>query len=526
MIDPRSTRMSLALGVLAFMTVALLLGLTGVLSLRYVNRLSSEIASRWLPSEVLIGDLNNFTSDFPASERAALLATDQGEITQHTGEMNDLDREVARSEKAYGNLRHAPQESRLYQGFAQEWTAYRAIVQQELNLLRRGEAQTALSLYRSRSISAYNAASDTLGRLTALTSAGSQGASARAAKAFQTTQALFVAAIVCVCLLMLLAAGFARWRILAPLARLSQAIRQLAANDMAVTIGDIDRADEIGDVARSVVVFRDNAIDLAISRDGLMQQAGVLQEKLIEEQRLATLQRNFISMVSHEFRTPLTTIDMHAQRLAKVVERADRDEIGQRIGRIRGAVLHMTNLISGIIETSRLDNSSSGFSFHPAAVDLDAVLHEACEFHREVSARIIREKSTVGAGRISGDRRLLFQVFSNLLSNAVKYSPPDKPIEVETEIQSHWAVVSVRDHGIGIRDEEMPHIFERFYRSETVSHVSGAGIGLYFVATAVALHGGHVSVDSKPGQGSRFHVRLPLLLVQKDQRPAQPASAS
>ena len=109
-------------------------------------------------------------------------------------------------------------------------------------------------------------------------------------------------------------------------------MRRLAVNDADIDIRDTKRNDEIGEMARSVVVFKNNAIELAVVQRSLAQQASMLEEKLLQERRLAQLQRNFISMVSHEFRTPLTIIDAHAQRLARMNERGPTGGIGQRYG--------------------------------------------------------------------------------------------------------------------------------------------------------------------------------------------------
>src|SRR5262249_61252724 len=105
-----------------------------------------------------------------------------------------------------------------------------------------------------------------------------------------------------------------------------------------------ERRDEIGEMTRAAVVFRNNAIELMRSQRGLAQQASMLEEKLAQEQRLALLQRNLVSMASHEFRTPLTTIDGDAQRLIKLNERMPTEEINGRATRARGAALRLTHL--------------------------------------------------------------------------------------------------------------------------------------------------------------------------------------
>jgi signal transduction histidine kinase len=109
-----------------------------------------------------------------------------------------------------------------------------------------------------------------------------------------------------------------------------------------------------------------------------------------------------------------------------------------------------------------------------------------------------------------GDPKLLFQVFSNLLSNAVKYSPNGGAIDVEAVIVLGEIVVVIADHGIGIPEADLRHLFERYYRGSNVSGIVGTGVGLYLVKMAVDMHGGRINVESKEGEGTRFILRLPI----------------
>jgi len=237
----------------------------------------------------------------------------------------------------------------------------------------------------------------------------------------------------------------------------------------------------------------------------------MLEEQLAQEQRLALAQRNFVSMASHEFRTPLTIVDGHARRLEKTRESISPPEIGERAGKIRGAVLRLTHLIDNLLNSSRLIDGSGGVSFHPVAMDLTAMLHEVCQVHREMvpSAQIV-ERFGSAPMRIVGDAKLLFQALSNLLSNAVKYSPGRGAIEVEAEVVADEAVVAVTDHGIGIPLGDLNRLFERYHRGSNVSGIVGTGVGLYLVKMAVDLHKGRIEVRSREGEGSRFVIHLPV----------------
>jgi len=223
------------------------------------------------------------------------------------------------------------------------------------------------------------------------------------------------------------------------------------------------------------------------------------------------LQRNFVSMASHEFRTPLTIIDGHAQRMIKVKDRMARDEIGDRAGKVRSAVLRLTHLIDNLLESSRLVDGDRRVSLEPAEIDIAALLREVCQLHREMAPRAeIVERFAAASLRMVGDPKLLSQLFSNLLSNAIKYSPGGGSIDISAEVVSEEVVVAVVDHGIGIPESDLDRLFERYQRGSNVSGIVGTGVGLYLAKMIVDMHAGRIEVQSKEDEGSRFTVRFPI----------------
>jgi signal transduction histidine kinase len=284
----------------------------------------------------------------------------------------------------------------------------------------------------------------------------------------------------------------------------------LAANDTSVEIGHTGRTDEIGEMARAVVVFRGNAIELAQSQRGLAQQATMLEEKLAHEQYVTQLQRNFVSMITHEFRTPLTQIDAQAQRLISMKERLNAEDLGARATQIRGAVARIIRLIDNLVETSRVMDGDANLFFHPEPIELASVLRDVCRLHREISpsAQILEDYGAEPL-RLFGDPRLLFQAFSNLVSNAIKYSPNGSSVVIRAGQANGTISVSVEDNGIGIPERERADIFTRYYRGSNAAGFVGSGVGLFLVATVLHLHGGDIAVDSPEGSGSRFRATLP-----------------
>ena len=296
----------------------------------------------------------------------------------------------------------------------------------------------------------------------------------------------------------------------APLLHLADRMRRLAANDTDIDIRETERRDEIGEMAQAAVVFRNNAIELMRSQRMLARQAAMLEERLAQEQRLALLQRNFVSMASHEFRTPLTIIDGHARRLVKTKDSVTADEIGERAGKVRAAVLRMTHLIDNLLNSSRLIDGGAAPYFHPAEMDMAALLHEVCQVHREMApgAQITERLAP---------RRCRWSATPSSCSRCSAISSPTPSsirrggaIEVAAEITAGDAVVTISDRGIGIPAADLDRLFERYHRGSNVSGIVGTGVGLYLVKMAVELHGGRVEVDSNEGDGARFTIRLPL----------------
>jgi two-component system, OmpR family, sensor kinase len=506
----------LSLVFLFLFLLVIVLGLESLRSLSYVNDASAQIRIRWLPSTRALGDLNNFTTDFPAAEAAGLRADGAAERAAILRQIADLDRGIAAAQHAYREIRHDTAEDGLYARFEAQWSTYRSIV-----------AQAAASRQQEPvSKSAYDAASETLGMLTERNIASARDASERSDLVYAQARSRIALAIILAGLLVVGATLHVTRSISAPLVDLAKRMHRLAANETSIEVQGTQRHDEIGEMARAVVVFRNNAIDLAQNRQALAQQAAMLQEKLAEEQRLTLLQRNFVSMASHEFRTPLAIIDGHAQRFISMRDRLTADELTQRARKVRSTVSRMTQLIDNLIGSARLIDGRIELNYHPMRVDLAALVTEICHLQRELTpdAEIIDQLAPPLL--VYGDAGLLRQLFGNLLSNAVKYSPDAGLIWVTAARQGAQIVVVIEDHGIGIPQAEQEQVFERYYRGSNTSGIVGSGVGLYLVRTIVELHHGSVALDSREDEGSRFSVQLPSLAAHADGVPVRGSTYS
>jgi len=507
-----------------FFLLIFFLGMLSIARLRDFNNVSADIADLWLPNTRVLGDLNNYTSDFRAAEGNNLLASNPSQSETIEREMIELDHFISRAQEDYEHIRHDAEEWALYSHFRERWNDYRTVVNQMLELSRSGRKAEAVSAYMTTSHTAYDAASDALGQLTQHAVENAQDAASRVAVAYQEARWLIAIAMAFAGVLVVAALIYISRSISSPLLRLAGYMHRLAANDTDIGIHGTERRDEIGEMARAAVVFRNNAIELMVTQRGLAQQATMLEEKLAAERHLTQLQRNFVSMASHEFRTPLTIIDGHAQRLNKLSNRTGPEEITNRAAKIRAAVLRMTHLIDNLLTSTRLVESGAGLYFHPQDVDLRELVHDVCKLHLEISPGLtIVEELGDRSLRMVGDPKLLFQVFDNLLSNAIKYSPGGGITRITARSEDGWLVVVVEDNGIGIPSADVGQLFERYFRGSNVSGIVGTGVGLNLVKMVVDLHGGDIAVESQEGKGARFTVRLPIKPPLQADHPAPPS---
>jgi two-component system OmpR family sensor kinase len=490
----RSIRVRLSLVFLFLFLLVIVLGVEALGSLSYVNDSAAHIRVRWLPSTRALGDITNLTTDFPAAEAALTRAGSASERAQALQQMADLDRGIAAAQLAYRQIHHDAAEDELYGRFEMKWRAYR-------NVVASGTASRA----------AYGAASALLGTLTDYNVAGAREASDGSERAYSRSRSGIAAAMVLAGLLVAGAMLHVTRSISAPLVDLAASMHRLAGSETGIDVQGTRRHDEIGEMARAVVVFRNNAIDLARNRQMLATQATMLEDKLAQEQRLTLLQRNFISMASHEFRTPLAIIDGHTQRLISRSERVTTEELAHRARKVKSMVRRMTQLIDNLIGSARLIDGPIELYCHPSQVELRWLLRDGCQLQRELTpdAQILEPADAAQPLLVYGDASLLSQLFCNLLSNAVKYSPEGARIEVTAAREKAHVVVSIKDQGIGIPKEERERVFERYYRGSNTSGIGGSGVGLSLVKSIVDLHKGSISLESSEGNGSRFTLRLP-----------------
>ncbi len=239
-------------------------------------------------------------------------------------------------------------------------------------------------------------------------------------------------------------------------------------------------------------------------------EAENLSRSLEAERRINAMQRQFVSMVSHEFRTPLTVIDGRADQLMRKIGKMPPERVLDRLAVIRASVTQLTELIESVLTGARLEDGK--LSLQAKSINLSELLTETVNRAREIFRhRTINLTTHVAGERFVCDPTLIRQVFSNLLSNASKYSDDGAQIDVRMELEPNGKAlkISVEDNGVGIPKDESEKIFDRFVRARTSAGRPGTGIGLHMIQQFVALHGGWVDIESVEGEGSTFDVYLP-----------------
>ncbi|HWT59379.1 MAG TPA: ATP-binding protein [Rhizobium sp.] len=249
------------------------------------------------------------------------------------------------------------------------------------------------------------------------------------------------------------------------------------------------------------------------------RQREELDRLLVHERQVNALQRQFVAMASHEFRTPLAIIDAAAQRLCRSTTNVSGDYVHEKAGVIRSAVVRMVDLMESILANGRLETGQ--ITLKRSEGDLKALLVTCCDRQRHLSRSHLfhLDLEPIPEG-LTFDRSAMEQVFSNLISNAVKYSPNAPDIHVRARVDEKTLEIAIADSGIGVDADDLPKLFQPYYRARSATGIAGTGIGLNVVKQVVELHGGTVEVTSELGKGTTFIIRLPIEFLLSDQHVA------
>lgn len=243
----------------------------------------------------------------------------------------------------------------------------------------------------------------------------------------------------------------------------------------------------------------------------LEQSQKEVNEALQKEKELNEIKSRFVSMASHEFRTPLSTILSSASLLSKYVNEADQDKRGKHIERIKGSVKNLNDILEDFLSLGKLNEGKISTEISPFG--LISFIEETIEDIKgllKTGQRIIanHRKEFI----IYSDKKLLKNVLLNLISNAIKFSEPGTNITIESSVADGLAVIKIKDQGVGILKEDQEHLFSSFFRGANVVNIQGSGLGLHIVKRYMGLMSGTIAFDSKINEGTTFTITIPANL--------------
>ncbi|MCY7387286.1 MAG: PAS domain S-box protein [Burkholderiales bacterium] len=235
-----------------------------------------------------------------------------------------------------------------------------------------------------------------------------------------------------------------------------------------------------------------------------------IRHALQRERELSDMKTRFVAMTSHEFRTPLAAILSSVELLEDYGDSMPDSERRDLLSLIKGSLSRLTAMQEQVLVIGRAD--SDKLEFRPEPLDVAAFCHDIVrEVQPHAVARTIEIHMVPGLGAPLLDAKLMRHVLTNLLSNAIKYSPASGSVSLSVAKMPAGLAFTIADDGIGISDDDVPHLFETFYRGKNAAPIAGTGLGLAIVRQCVDQHGGHIDVESRLGHGTKVTVTIPLM---------------
>ena len=261
--------------------------------------------------------------------------------------------------------------------------------------------------------------------------------------------------------------------------------------------------DELNNELERKVMLRTHLLQETLAQ--LEESRDELAKALKTEKELSDMKTRFVSMASHEFRTPLSTILSSASLVAKYTQSEEQEKRDKHIHRIKTAVYNLTDILNEFLSIGKLEDGK--ISANMSVFDIHGLIQTICSEMQAIargSQKIVYVHDGIRTGFL--DSTLLRNVMINLLSNAIKFSNDHGIIEVYSSISDHEIVLRVTDNGIGMSTEDQQHLFERFFRGANVTNIQGTGLGLHIVSKYVELMNGQIQCDSLLEQGTTFTI--------------------
>lgn len=248
------------------------------------------------------------------------------------------------------------------------------------------------------------------------------------------------------------------------------------------------------------------------SLEGLKKAEREILNALEKEKDLNEMKSRFISMASHEFRTPLTTIHSSASLIAKYTTEEQQPNRDKHVQRIKTSVQNLTNILNDFLSIEKLDSGSVSLKIEK--ITMMNVMHEIVDLFelnlKKDQELIVNYQDDIPT--IHQDPHILKNVLINITSNAIKYSPEGKAIYINIYQENDKVFIAIKDQGIGIPEEEQKNLFKRFFRADNASNIQGTGLGLNIVKRYLDLISGNITFTSRENKGSEFIISIPIQL--------------
>ncbi len=282
-------------------------------------------------------------------------------------------------------------------------------------------------------------------------------------------------------------------------------------------VGTLSSGTDITEKNKMIKTLEENEKKLrAYSKDlekQVEKRTRELAESLEKEKGLNEMKSKFVSLASHEFRTPLSTILSSASLIAKYPKGDMNEKRLKHVNRIKSSVSHLNGILEDFLSLDKLEEG--GIQCEPEEFNLQELLEEVVSTLEEIikPGQNLEFKCDGKPCVLRTDKKLVRNILYNLTSNALKYSPENKPVAISTQLKKEYVLIEISDEGIGIPVEEHEHLFTRFFRASNTQGYQGTGLGLNIVKKYVDLLGGEISFESGRGEGTTFRVKFPATLT-------------
>ena len=234
-----------------------------------------------------------------------------------------------------------------------------------------------------------------------------------------------------------------------------------------------------------------------------------LSEALLKEKQLNEIKSRFVSMASHEFRTPLSTVLSSASLIGKYTRTEEQDKRTRHIDKIKASVNQLNDTLEDFLSLGKLEEGK--VQSHTSDFDLNEFMADVIDEMKGLLKKGQHiDLSYKGNSQICSDKKILKNIIVNLITNAIKFSEENGAIEVITDVNDSVATISVRDQGIGIAKEDLEHLFSSFFRGANAINIQGTGLGLHIVKRFIDLMSGKVEIESRLGSGTIVTITIPV----------------